>query len=69
MMRERYTYTVVVEPRYQRWRLEQLMEQLAAATGATYQIEASYVCDDCGTEWSENRCRPCETLGRAEGPE
>ena len=68
MMRERHTYTVAVEPSDAE-AVERLMEQIAAITGAGYQIEASYVCEDCGCEWSENRCRPCDTLGRAEGPE
>ena len=65
-MTERYTYTVAVEPG-DAVAVARLMEQVDAITGAGYQIEASYVCDDCGTEWSERRCRPCETLQRAEG--
>lgn len=69
-MTERYTYTVAVDPddSGSAERVEQLMEQVANITGiGTVQCGASYVCEDCGCEWSERRCRPCETLARAEG--
>ncbi len=56
-MTERYTYTVAVEPG-DAVAVERLMEQVDAITGAGYQIEASYVCDDCGTEWSEGAAAP-----------
>lgn len=66
-MTERYTYTVAAVPPGEAVAVERLMEQIAAITGAGYQIEASFVCGDCGCEWSTPRCTPCETLKRAEG--
>ena len=62
MMTERYVYTIAAETSDAE-QVEQLMEKIAAATGVGYRIEASYVCDACGSEWSENRCRFCAAEG------
>ena len=77
-MIERHTYTIthdVDESRVPSETVEGLVEDLAKSTGAEYTIEQTHVCPDCGWErrvpWprrrSERRCRPCETLQRAEG--
>jgi hypothetical protein len=72
MMTERYTYIITVESRRGpgiATAVEELIEQIAASTRSSYTCSISYVCADCGCEWSEKRCRPCETLRRAEGRE
>lgn len=69
MMRERYTYTVAVDLDHSgASEVDRLMEQIAAITGSV-RTDFSFVCSDCGCDWSENRCRPCEALSRREGHE